>query len=67
MSSLRLRRLSLVAVFAMLLALFGTALADKPASASGRCHEYRCSCPGFQGSGYTCSRGGCRHHYDRHY
>jgi hypothetical protein len=35
------------------------------ASLYGRCHD--CSCPGYQGSGYTCSRGGCRHHYDRHY
>lgn len=27
----------------------------------------RCSCPGFSGSGYTCYRGGCGHHYDEHY
>lgn len=25
-----------------------------------------CSCPGFQGSGYSCTRGGCDHHYDSH-
>jgi len=31
----------------------------------GRCSE--CSCPGFQGSGYTCTRGGCGHHYDQHW
>ena len=34
-------------------------------------HEYygacsQCSCPGFQGSGYECTRGGCGHHYDSH-
>ena len=26
----------------------------------GQCS--RCSCPGFRGNGYTCSRGGCGHH-----
>ena len=31
----------------------------------GRCTK--CSCPGFTGSGYTCSRGGCGHHYDVHW
>jgi hypothetical protein len=31
----------------------------------GKCS--RCSCPGFSGSGYTCSRGGCGHHYDLHW
>ncbi len=30
----------------------------------GRCSQ--CSCPGFIGSGYTCTRGGCGHHYDEH-
>jgi hypothetical protein len=30
----------------------------------GRCEQ--CSCPGFLGSGYTCTRGGCDHHYDEH-
>jgi hypothetical protein len=30
----------------------------------GKCSA--CSCPGFFGSGYTCSRGGCGHHYDQH-
>jgi hypothetical protein len=25
-----------------------------------------CNCPGFQGSDYTCTRGGCGHHYDSH-
>jgi hypothetical protein len=25
-----------------------------------------CVCPGFQGSGYECTRGGCGHHYDSH-
>jgi hypothetical protein len=29
-------------------------------------HCTQCSCPGFQGSGYTCTRGGCDHHYDEH-
>ncbi len=31
----------------------------------GKCAD--CSCPGFTGSGYTCTRGGCGHHYDRHW
>jgi hypothetical protein len=31
----------------------------------GKCSK--CSCPGFYGSGYTCSRGGCGHHYDSHW
>jgi len=31
----------------------------------GSCRD--CSCPEFYGSGYTCSRGGCGHHYDRHW
>jgi hypothetical protein len=31
----------------------------------GKCS--RCSCPGFFGSGYTCGRGGCGHHYDLHW
>jgi hypothetical protein len=30
----------------------------------GKCSA--CSCPGFSGSGYTCTRGGCGHHYDQH-
>lgn len=30
----------------------------------GKCSA--CSCPGFFGSGYTCGRGGCGHHYDQH-
>ena len=30
----------------------------------GACSQ--CSCPGFQGSGYSCERGGCGHHYDSH-
>lgn len=34
-------------------------------SGYGRCS--RCSCPGFYGSSYTCSRGGCGHHYDQHW
>jgi hypothetical protein len=25
-----------------------------------------CVCPGYQGSGYECTRGGCGHHYDSH-
>lgn len=31
----------------------------------GKCSE--CSCPGFVGSGNTCSRSGCGHHYDSHW
>ena len=31
----------------------------------GQCSS--CSCPGFSGSGYTCSRGGCGHHYNTHW
>ncbi len=34
-------------------------------NAYGHCTQ--CSCPGFLGSGYTCTRGGCDHHYDEHY
>ena len=30
----------------------------------GRCSQ--CSCPGFIGSGYSCARSGCGHHYDEH-
>lgn len=30
----------------------------------GKCSQ--CSCPGFVGSGYTCTRSGCGHHYDEH-
>ena len=36
----------------------------EPDRAWGHCIE--CSCPGFIGSGYTCDRGGCGHHFDNH-
>jgi hypothetical protein len=36
-----------------------------PSPGYGSCT--RCSCPGFRGSGYTCYRGGCGHHYDSHW
>lgn len=32
---------------------------------AGQCAD--CSCPSYFGSSYTCSRGGCQHHYDRHW
>ncbi len=39
-------------------------LGQKKAEAKyGRCAS--CSCPGFSGSGNTCSR--CGHHYDAHW
>lgn len=34
---------------------------------NGYGHCTQCSCPGFLGSDYTCTRGGCAHHYDEHY
>jgi len=30
----------------------------------GPCSE--CNCPGFVGPDFTCTRGGCGHHYDVH-
>jgi hypothetical protein len=33
---------------------------------AGYGHCSVCSCPGFLGSGYTCTRGGCAHHFDQH-
>ncbi len=30
----------------------------------GPCTE--CNCPGFVGPDFTCTRGGCGHHYDVH-
>jgi hypothetical protein len=49
-----------------LFGLLGLATSPKKAEAKyGRCSK--CSCPGFTGSGYTCSRGGCGHHYDMHW
>ena len=67
-------RLSLLAVsmvFGVLLPVIGTAATHpkptQPVYGYGRCHQYKCSCFGFQGSGYTCTRGGCGHHYDLHY
>ncbi len=35
-----------------------------PINAYGNCKQ--CVCPGFQGSSYECTRGGCQHHYDEH-
>jgi hypothetical protein len=67
MSTARSVRLGLAVIFGLLAAGVGTvaALPAKPQPAYGKCHD--CSCPGFQGTGYTCTRGGCKHHYDRHY
>lgn len=66
--STRSVRLALVLVFGAMLTAFGAAaLAAKPLPGYGRCHAHRCSCFGYQGSGYTCTRGGCSHHYDLHY
>lgn len=40
----------------------------KVAMGYGKCRHYKCSCPGFYAvSGYTCTRGGCGHHYDEHW
>ena len=38
---------------------------DRVEAGYGRCS--RCSCPGFRGNGYTCSRGEYGHHYDSHW
>jgi hypothetical protein len=27
----------------------------------------KCNCPGFSGSGHSCGRGGCGHHFDDHW
>jgi len=40
-------------------------LHKKAEAGYGRCTQ--CSCPGFTGSGYTCGRGGCGHHYNSHW
>jgi hypothetical protein len=60
-------RLALLAMFGLLSLVVATSAAGgfKPTYGPGRCSK--CSCPGFTGSGYTCTRGGCRHHYDSHY
>lgn len=61
-------RTALLGIFG-LLGTFFTAGAVKATARDqegyGRCS--RCSCPRFYGSGYTCSRGGCSHHYDSHW
>lgn len=68
--------LAMIAVVtgALLFALPGGQDANNAQAASDTAHETagpgecsRCSCPGFSGSGYTCYRGGCNHHYDDHY
>ena len=41
--------------------------ADGTERGFGKCHASRCSCFRFTGSGFTCTRGGCGHHYDLHY
>ena len=38
---------------------------DAPRAGYGSCTW--CSCPGFSGSGWTCGRGGCGHHYSTHW
>ena len=48
----------------LLLACVAVVAADETAK-YGKCSV--CSCPGFSGSGYTCSRNGCAHHYDLHW
>ncbi len=71
MSRLHSVRLALLAIAAGVLSIIGTAAArpqtPAPVPGFGRCHASHCSCFRFQGSGYTCTRGGCGHHYDRHY
>lgn len=37
---------------------------EAPVATFGHCSK--CPCPGFVGSGYTCERGGCGHHFDDH-
>jgi hypothetical protein len=60
-------RLAIAAVFSVVGATFTASglTAPQPHRGYGKCHK--CSCPGFQGSTYTCSRGGCKHHYDCHW
>jgi len=53
------------ALFGSVSLLVPTLLRKKAEARYGRCSK--CSCPGFTGSGYTCSRGGCSHHYDVHW
>lgn len=43
----------------------GAAETDEVRDGYGRCSS--CSCPSYSGSGYTCSRGGCGHHYNVHW
>jgi hypothetical protein len=48
------------------LTVAGGAVAARQAKAGyGNCTQ--CNCPGYIGSGYTCVRGGCGHHYDSHW
>ncbi len=49
----------------MVACLLPQRLIKKASAGYGRCSK--CSCPGFIGSGYTCVRGGCGHHYDDHW
>ncbi|MEW6301163.1 MAG: hypothetical protein AB1671_26090 [Thermodesulfobacteriota bacterium] len=48
-----------------LLAAISAGTGKEVAAGYGKCS--RCSCPGFYGSGSTCSRSGCGHHYDEHW
>jgi hypothetical protein len=60
-------RLAILGIFVLLGMGFAAGAVDagKPAAGYGRCSK--CSCPGYFGSGYTCRRGGCYHHYDSHW
>ena len=53
------------AAFGLLDLFTGSLLPHKAEAGYGNCSL--CSCPGFIGSGYTCGRGGCAHHYDSHW
>lgn len=52
-------------LFWLLTLLIPASLLHKAEARYGKCS--RCSCPGFTASGYTCSRGGCGHHYNEHW
>lgn len=60
------RRLALLLALTLVMGLGAIGWASVPRPQGyGECS--RCSCPGYQGSAYTCQRGGCGHHYDDHY
>lgn len=52
-------------LFGLVSLLLPTRLLNHAEAGYGKCS--RCRCPGFTGSSYTCSRGGCGHHYNEHW